>query len=81
MSRCSMSVISVPRFTAVLLPAFTSSARTRPNSLVSRMDLLTGTIDPSGIRELTRTGIPRSEAQSSSRTMTSWATSTNRRVR
>ena len=60
-------------------PTFTSSANTRPNSEVSMCALLASV--PSGRLTFTRIGTERSVPQSSSRMMSSCATSTRRLVR
>ena len=56
-----------------------SSASTRAYTLVSTWASLTST--PSGVRCATGMVTPRSVPQSSSRMITSWETSTSRRVR
>ena len=75
----SSSVSSSPASAIFLLPTLTSSARTRPKMLVSMCAAFTAV--PSGRMTFTWTGMLRSEPQSSSRMISSCATSTRRRVR
>ena len=72
----SSSVRTVPASILVLSDRVTGSDRIRPVTRVSRYERVPA---PSGTMPSIQ--MPRTEPQSSSRTMSSWATSTSRRVR